>query len=95
MEQSGIKHDKSWDTFWEVSTIINEEEWFAEFKIPLSSLGYQNTNEQIEMGLIARRWMPDNNEMTIYPNISPELGEDSYNRLSNAIEIILRNIKDE
>lgn len=65
---SGAVND-SWNTYWDVETIVTEEGWFAEMRIPYSSLGFQVTNGVVSMGMIAYRFIARKNERHIYPLI--------------------------
>ena len=69
--QFGGAVNDSWNTFWDVATQRNEEGWFAEMRIPYSSLGFQNINGRVVMGLIAYRYIARKNERQIYPAIPP------------------------
>jgi hypothetical protein len=61
----------SWNTFWDVATIHNEQGWFAEMRIPFSSLGFQRQGDKVFIGLIALRYIGRKNEQIVYPDISP------------------------
>lgn len=61
----------SWDTFWDVATIQNEEGWFAEMQIPFSSLGFRKEGDKVFIGLIALRYIGRKNEQIVYPDIAP------------------------
>ncbi len=63
--------NSSWNTFWDVATTRSEEGWFVEMRIPFSSLGFQDDNGHVEMGMIVYRWMAHNNHRYIYPDIPP------------------------
>lgn len=63
--------NSSWNTFWDVATTRNEEGWFAEIRIPLSSIGFQSERGNAEMGLIVYRWLAHHNERHIFPAIPP------------------------
>lgn len=63
--------NSSWNTFWDVATTQNEEGWFAEIRIPLSSIGFQSKGGKAEMGLIVYRWLAYHNERHIFPAIPP------------------------
>lgn len=63
--------NSSWNTFWEVATTQNEDGWFAEMKIPFSSIGFQSSDGVAEMGLIVYRWIAFHNERQIFPAIPP------------------------
>ena len=61
----------SWNTFWDVATTRTDEGWFAEMRIPLSSLGFQDRNGTVEMGLSVSRRIARKNERHVYPAIEP------------------------
>jgi hypothetical protein len=64
--------NRSWNTFWDVSTSQSPEGWTAELRIPLSSLGFQAVGDHVEMGLIAYRYIARRNERHIFPDIRPD-----------------------
>ncbi|MFC1512110.1 carbohydrate binding family 9 domain-containing protein, partial [Candidatus Latescibacterota bacterium] len=53
----------SWNTFWDVASVQNDDGWFAEMRIPFSSLRFQERDERVVMGLIVWRWIPHKNEL--------------------------------
>ena len=63
----------NWNTFWDVATTQTEEGWLlnSEIRIPFSSLGFQDDNGRVEMGMIVYRWMAHNNHRYIFPDIPP------------------------
>jgi hypothetical protein len=81
-----------WNTFWDVKTSVTEKGWFAEMRIPLSSLRFQEKDNKVTMGLIFDRWIPHINEMNIYPAFSPELGGISFCKPSHAQEVVFEGI---
>lgn len=65
----------SWNTFWDVETTKSEEGWFAEIRVPFSSIGVQvDESGETEMGIIVYRWITSINERHIYPEIPPNWG---------------------
>lgn len=66
---SSMPMNASWNTFWDVLTVITDEGWFVEMRIPLSSLRFQDSDGKVTMGLIVWRWIPGLNEMYTYPPI--------------------------
>lgn len=60
-----------WNTYWDVETTITDEGWFAEFRIPFTTLRSQDDDGVAVMGLIAYRYMTVKNERHIYPDIAP------------------------
>jgi hypothetical protein len=70
----GQDRNGSWNTYWDAAAVQNSEGWFAELRIPFSSLGFQTTGERVEMGISAYRFIARKNEWQVYPEIPPELG---------------------
>jgi len=64
--------NRDWNTYWNASTEITDEGWFAEIRIPFSSLGFQEVNDEVIMGLITYRWDASRAERHIFPDIAPE-----------------------
>lgn len=62
-----------WGTHWDVAVSRSDEGWFAEFRIPFTSLRFQDSNGTVSMGVTAYRYIPFNNERHIFPDISPDL----------------------
>jgi hypothetical protein len=83
----------SWNTFWDVLTKRDSKGWSAEFRIPLSSLRFQEINGEVRMGLIVYRWIPSKNESDLYPAIPPNWGPTSIMKPSQAQEIVFHGIK--
>ena len=53
-----IDRNRSWNTFWDVKTPLAEQGWSAEFRIPFSSLRFQNREGKTLMGIILLRYSP-------------------------------------
>jgi len=83
--------NSSWNTHWDVETTQTEEGWFAEMRIPFSSIGFQSKDGIAEMGLIVYRWLSHHNERHIYPNIPPNWDEGKI-KPSKAKDIILKDV---
>ena len=83
----------SWNTFWDVKTVVNDQGWFAEIRIPFSSLRFQDRDGQVVMGLIATRYIPRKNESDIYPAIPPNWGAYSSWKCSRACEVVLEGVR--
>ena len=91
VERGSSATDESWNTFWDVAVVRNHEGWFAEMRIPFSSLRFQNQNGKVVMGLIAWRWIARKAEFDIFPAIPPNWS-DAYIKPSVAGEVALENI---
>ena len=68
---AGPPINESWNTHWEVATTVTDEGWFAEMRIPYSSLGFQEEDGRVVMGVIAYRFIARKNERHIFPAIAP------------------------
>ena len=61
----------TFNTYWDVETTRNASGWYAEMRIPFSSLGYQVNNDITRTGIIVYRWIASRNERHVFPNITP------------------------
>lgn len=82
----------SWNTFWDVETALNEEGWFAEFRIPFSSLRFQEKDGRVIMGIIVWRSITRKNEWVIFPSIPPDWGFWSKFKPSKAQECEIEDV---
>jgi hypothetical protein len=82
----------SWNTFWDVATARSQEGWFAEFRIPFSSLRFQDQEGQVVMGIIVWRNISRKNEWAIFPSIPPDWGFWSKFKPSKAQEVIIQGV---
>lgn len=82
----------SWDTFWDVAVVRNDEGWFAEFRIAFSSLRFQDTDGQVVMGLVAWRWSARRGEIDIFPAFEASWGGMSAFKPSQGADILFEGI---
>jgi hypothetical protein len=82
-----------WNTFWDAAVVQTEEGWFAEIRIPLSSLRFQERDGQVVMGLTVWRWIARRNEMISFPAISPQWGPLSVFKASQTREVALAGVR--
>jgi hypothetical protein len=59
----------SWNAVWDVATVRNGEGWFAELRIPFSSLKFQVVDGKVVMGITASRWNARKFETSLFPLI--------------------------
>lgn len=74
----------SWNTFWDVAVAQNDQGWFAEIRIPFSSLRFQDDQGRVDMGLIVYRYIARKAEVVVFPTISPKWGPWSFWKPSQA-----------
>ena len=47
---NGMPMNDDWNSYWDVATSRSDEGWFAEFRIPFSTLGFQAVDGEVTMG---------------------------------------------
>ena len=72
ISDDGRTVNDSWDTFWLARTTVTHEGWFAEVRIPFSSIGFRaDTTGRAVMGLLVTRLVARNGERVVFPAIDP------------------------
>jgi len=89
---AGMPMNADWNTFWDAVTVQNHEGWFAEMRIPFSSLGFQDDNGNVEMGLSVYRLIASKNERHIFPDIPPNWGFLSFAKPSKITRVSLEGV---
>ncbi len=70
---SGGWLNTSYNTYWDVKTVVNDQGWFAELRIPFSSLRFQSENGRVVMGFSVQRKVARRSERLIYPAVPPSI----------------------
>jgi len=83
----------SWNTFWDVKTSRDDKGWYAEMRIPFSSLRFKNENNFTRMGLSIIRNIGTNNEVDTYPAIEPKYGMMAINKPSLSKTVVFQGLK--
>ena len=81
----------NWNTFWDVATSRDASGWSAELRIPFSSLGFQDSEGQVTMGMIAYRIIARKNERQIFPAIQPHW-DLAFAKPSQAQRVVLEGV---
>jgi hypothetical protein len=90
VSDDGNTTNESWDTFWTSRTSITSEGWFAEVRIPFSSLGFQTGPDgRVVMGLTVTRLVSRLDERVTFPAIDPKF---PFRRPSVARDVVLRGV---
>lgn len=63
----------NYNTYWDVETVINDEGWFAEIRVPFSSLRFQDDDGRVVMGVSVQRKIARRSERLIFPHIPPSI----------------------
>jgi hypothetical protein len=73
VSDDGATLNPNWDGFWTAATTVTEEGWFAEVRIPFSSLGFQvGEDGRAVMGLTVTRLVSRLDERVTFPEIDPK-----------------------
>jgi hypothetical protein len=89
----GRPMNADWNTFWDVATVRNHDGWFAEMRIPFSSLGFQDDDGHVEMGMSVYRLIARKNERHIYPGTPPDWGFLSFAKPSKTKRVSLEGVR--
>ena len=83
----------SWNAFWDVKVQRDNKGWYAEMRIPFTSLGFEDIDGEVTMGLISFRFIPRSNELDMYPLIPPDFGDFSAWRPSFAQDYVFKGVE--
>ena len=83
----------TWNTFWDVATMRNDDGWFAEMRIPFSSLRFEEKDGKTVMGLSASRWIARAFEMDNFPLMPEKFGTWGWVMPSQTQEVLFEGIK--
>ncbi len=64
----------NWNTYWDAAASQDEHGWYAEIRIPFTSLRFQRSETGVVMGLSLVRVIARKNEFSTFPAISPQWG---------------------
>ena len=91
VSDDGNTSNESWDTFWTSRTTVTRDGWFAEVRIPFSSLGFQTGPDgRVVMGLTVTRLVSRLDERVTFPAIDPKF---PFRRPSVARDVVLRGVQ--
>ncbi len=82
------------NTYWDVATTINPEGWFAEIRVPISSLRFQNNEDAVVMGIALQRKVARKTERLVFPPVPP-VADWAFLKPSLAQKIVFEGIKSE
>ena len=72
--QGDAPFNQSWNAFWDGESVVNDDGWSSELRIPLSSIRFNTENDQSTMGLMVYRYIGRNAEHHIYPERPQDWG---------------------
>ena len=80
------------NTYWDVATRVNEDGWFAEIRVPFSSLRFQDDNGTVVMGITLQRKIARKTERVVFPPV-PSIANWAFLKPSLAQRIELHGIR--
>ncbi|WP_234572316.1 DUF5916 domain-containing protein [Rhodohalobacter sp. 614A] len=84
-------NNRNWNTFWDSASTTTDEGWFVEMRIPFSSLGFQEVNNEVIMGMIVYRYIARKAERHVFPAIPADWNR-GFAKPSQAQKIRLQGI---
>jgi len=91
--QGDAPFNMSWNSFWDGETTITDEGWFAEVRIPLTSVRFNTEQDLSTMGLMVYRYIGRNGEQHSYPERPQNWGFWSAVKPSQSQEIVFSGIE--
>ena len=88
--RGGVNFD--WNTFWDAAAARDERGWYAEIRVPLTSLRFQEADGAVVMGVTMIRVIARKSEWHVSHPISPEWGLLSAVKASQARAMEFRGI---
>ncbi len=88
----GDPMNPNWNAFWDAATVRTPQGWFAEMRVPFSSLGFQDAQGRVVMGISVYRMVARKNERQMFPAISPQYGPLAFAKPSRFRPIVLEGV---
>ena len=82
-----------WNNFWDAEATRDDRGWYAEIRVPFSSLAFQPVDGRVVIGLSAWRYVARKGEVQLYPAIPPEFGDFSAWKPSEMQECVLEKVE--
>ncbi len=67
----GGAFNRDFNTFWDAESVMDDQGWTAEMRIPFTSLRFQSVDGQVTMGIIVQRKVAHKNERLVFPAVPP------------------------
>jgi len=83
----------TWNSYWDIKTVTDNNAWHIEMRIPFSSLRFQSVNDITRMGIIITRKISHLHEINTFPAIDTKYGENATIKPSLGQTIVFESIK--
>jgi hypothetical protein len=91
VSDDGATLNENWDGFWSASTRITGEGWFAEVRIPFSTIGFHpDSDGRAVMGMTLTRLVSRSGERVTFPAIDPAF---EFRRPSLARDVTIEGVR--
>lgn len=92
--QDGRSINQDWSTFWEVVSSQDQQGWYGEFRIPLSSLFFQVEDGRTVMAVSMMRNIARKQEMVTHPAFPPRFSQ-GWRMVSQMRKIVFEGLERE
>ena len=82
-----------WNTFWDAEVQRTRDGWFAEIRIPFSSLRFTEVDGRVTMGMSVFRNIARKSELATFPAIRPDWGPTSRVKPSEMQVVVLEGVR--
>jgi len=82
----------TWNAVWGAAASQDADGWYAEIRIPLSSLRFETVGDKVAMGATISRWVARNSESISWPGIPYDWGSNSIYKASRMADIELAGV---
>jgi hypothetical protein len=89
---SGNWINNDFNTYWDVETMVTREGWFAEMRVPFSSLRFQDRDGRVVMGITLQRKVARKTERLVFPSVA-RVADWAFLKPSLARKIVLEGIR--
>ena len=87
----GGPRNLSWNAFWDLETVVTEEGWFGEMRIPFSTLRFESAEDgSVVMGMMAYAYEPGEASRWTFPAIPQDF---PYTQISTWQDVRFRDIE--
>lgn len=84
--------NQDWNAFWDSAVVQNEQGWFAEMRIPFTSLRFQSDSGRVVFGMMVHRLIGRKNERLTFPEIPPNWSASQW-KASLAQDVVLYGVQ--
>jgi hypothetical protein len=85
--------NEDWNTYWDVEVARDETGWFAEIRVPWSSLRFQPEGDRLQMGLSTFRLIARKGELAVFPMVPSRWGTVGVNKPSQMHPIAFEGVR--